>query len=654
MFQFFKSPFYNFEFIRMLGSSTAQGAEIGECLEAVSSMKAESPEEWFRVWHAAAQRAERLAEQAEQQGDSEGARLALLRSSNYYRGSEFFLHITPHDPRLLNAIERSVANFRKAWSFGDYSDRVETLEIPYLEGTKLPGYLYTPHPSPNNGKPPVIILPSGFDNTQEELYFFLVHAALTRGYAVLTFEGPGQGIILRRDKLPLRPDWETVTSWKVLDFVFATKASTLDLSKIAIVGASMGAYFALRSAADPRIKACVAVDGFYDLYEVTTSRIPSWFVNLWQAGTLPDSIFNATVSLIQRMNFQSDWEIRHAMWSFGVDSAAAVVREMARYSLRESEDKLYLSRVQCPVLVTGAADSLYFPPEDNAVKIFGQLGHLDEGAKELWIAAGGAEGGFQAKVGATTVLHQRVFGWLGRNLLQHLQSAKMAPFGTLYTYEGNARCLKVLAVAKLNSLEIAIPNFNIASDHKQPSYLSKFPIGKVPGFETPSGLYLAESCAIAHYLAESGPLSTQLLGRDVEERARVQQWIHFSEGELFPFVVDMVLPRVGRLGFEESLDVRALKQIEFALEGLERHLGQIEEGQRWIATRKELSLADLTVASALYWGFKVVVDKGMQERYPRVVQWYRRVVGSEVVKEVFVQADLVEERWGVGSHTVEV
>ncbi|RJE23814.1 Glutathione S-transferase protein-domain protein [Aspergillus sclerotialis] len=231
----------------------------------------------------------------------------------------------------------------------------------------------------------------------------------------------------------------------------------------------------------------------------------------------------------------------------------------------------------------------------------------------------------------------------------------MAPFGTLYTYEGNARCLKILAAAKLNNLEIATPPFNIATDHKKPDYLAKFPVGKVPGFETPSGIYLAESCAIATYVAESGPLAVQLLGQDVEERARIQQWIHFCEGELFPFIVDMVLPRVGRLPFEASLDERALKQIGFALEGLERHLQQNEEkGNQWVATQEKLSLADLAIASAMYWGFKVIVDKEMRVHYPKVVEWYLKVVGTEGVKDVFVQADLVEKRWEVGSHTVDV
>ncbi|RJE23815.1 hypothetical protein PHISCL_03846 [Aspergillus sclerotialis] len=414
MFQFFKSPFYNFEFIRVLGSSTAQGAEIGECLEAAFSMKAESPGEWFRVWHEMALRVKSLAEKAETMGDYEGARLAFLRCSNYFRASEFFLHTTPQDPRLLDCIEQSVAHFRKAWTFGDHN--VETLDIPYVNDTKLPGYLYTPRSvSGSISKPPVIILQSGFDNTQEELYFYLVAGALSRGYAVVTFEGPGQGIVLRRENLHLRPDWENVTG-RVLDSLYSTKANHLDLSKTAVAGASMGAYFALRSAVDPRIQACIAIDGFYDLYEVTTSRIPWWFVNLWQAGALPDNIFNNTVALIQRMNFQSDWEINHAMWTFGVESAAAAVREMQRYSLRESDGEEYLSRIRCPVFVTGAADTLYFPPKDNAVKIFANLGQLSAMQKELWIAEGATDGGFQAKIGATGLLHQRVFGWLGKHL----------------------------------------------------------------------------------------------------------------------------------------------------------------------------------------------------------------------------------------------
>ena len=66
----------------------------------------------------------------------------------------------------------------------------------------------------------------------------------------------------------MRHDWETVTT-KVVDCVFAyaeeNSQLNLDLDRGAIFGESMGAYFALRGAIDPRIKACVATDGFYDM-----------------------------------------------------------------------------------------------------------------------------------------------------------------------------------------------------------------------------------------------------------------------------------------------------------------------------------------------------------------------------------------------------
>ena len=66
----------------------------------------------------------------------------------------------------------------------------------------------------------------------------------------------------------MRHDWEAVIS-KVVDRLFSFAGEnpglSLDLEQISVFGESMGAYFALRGAADPRIKACIAMDGFYDV-----------------------------------------------------------------------------------------------------------------------------------------------------------------------------------------------------------------------------------------------------------------------------------------------------------------------------------------------------------------------------------------------------
>jgi alpha-beta hydrolase superfamily lysophospholipase len=99
----------------------------------------------------------------------------------------------------------------------------------------------------------------GADAIQEEIIYIFPMTALELGYAVLAFEGPGQGILLRRQNLPFRSDWEFVVS-KVLDFAvkhISTHAQLdmIDTERMALAGSSMGGYLALRGPSDLRIKA---------------------------------------------------------------------------------------------------------------------------------------------------------------------------------------------------------------------------------------------------------------------------------------------------------------------------------------------------------------------------------------------------------------
>ncbi|KAK1141252.1 hypothetical protein N8T08_009291 [Aspergillus melleus] len=94
----------------------------------------------------------------------------------------------------------------------------------------------------------------GADSTQEELYFLHGAESPAIGYAFLTFDGSDQGLVLQQDGMRLRPDWEIVSS------------AVLDLP-----GQSLGGYLGLRGAADARIKACIAVDPVYDLWDFAMS-----------------------------------------------------------------------------------------------------------------------------------------------------------------------------------------------------------------------------------------------------------------------------------------------------------------------------------------------------------------------------------------------
>lgn len=426
MYHFFKSDFFNFEFIRVLGTAPFGGAETAECLDAASQISNDDPESWCRAWLTQAEKTEILVDEAIGDNDRPAARDTLLRCANYYRAAQYMFSDRSEvpEPRVLRLFEKSVGHFRRALPLLDGEVRV--LNIPYESDHVLPGYLYLPSPQKRlpGRKVPVLINCGGADSTQEELYSLFPAAGTERGYAVVTYEGPGQGIVLRRDKLSMRPDWEVVVG-HVLNHLFSLSHSSpdldLDLDRVAIAGASMGGYYALRGAADSRIAACVAIDPIYDMWDLATDRLPTTFVNMWMAGWLGNGFFNAVWRTMSRFSFQLHWELTHCMWIFGVPSAALAMREMRRWTLRGGGDGdgkregKFLSQVNCPVLVSGADGTIYTRPEISTLRVVKDLIHLTEDKKEVWIANAPGDGGLQAKVGAWRLVQQRTFRFLDKH-----------------------------------------------------------------------------------------------------------------------------------------------------------------------------------------------------------------------------------------------
>ncbi|KAF9883365.1 hypothetical protein FE257_003532 [Aspergillus nanangensis] len=216
----------------------------------------------------------------------------------------------------------------------------------------------------------------------------------------------------------------------------------------------------------------------------------------------------------------------------------------------------------------------------------------------------------------------------------------MAPFGTIYSYPNNPRVMKTLAVANLNGLEVSNPEFKMGETNRTPEFLAKFPFGKVPAFEAADGTTLVESDAIMQFVAESGPASAQLLGTTPAERALISQWVFFADGEILAHVITLVLPRLKLRPYDEATENSTLEKVERSLAYLEKHLA----GRAWVAGGEKLTVADLSLAAALSWGFAMVLDAEVQAKYPAVVEWYKRTVESEGVKQAFGEAKFVEKR----------
>ncbi|KAF2084692.1 alpha/beta-hydrolase [Saccharata proteae CBS 121410] len=418
MHSFFSSPFFNFELTRILGTAPFGGCQISEFLEAVGEIKKHDSESWYRAWIKQAEKAEAFAANSAMNGHHTLAREAYLRASNYFRAAPYMLRFP--DPRILPCSSRAVQSFKEATGY--FEGQVIELEIPYEDGYSLPGYLFLPPQSKRlpNQKAPVLINCGGADSTKEELYFMNGIAGTELGYAVLLFDGPGQGITLKKHEIYMRPDFEIVIA-RVLDHlpVLATQHPNLqlDLARTAVAGTSLGAYFALRAATLHSVAACVAIDPFYSMWDLAMTRMPRWYAQLWIDGYIPDSVFNWSCYTHMRVDFPSGWEFSLSMWMMHKASPADLLREFRRYSLRDQKTgEELLHGVTCPVLVAGAPHSVYASPEQSTLKIAKLLRNVPENEKEIWLPQSAGEGSLTGKVGAWDKLAAKTFEFLDKQL----------------------------------------------------------------------------------------------------------------------------------------------------------------------------------------------------------------------------------------------
>jgi pimeloyl-ACP methyl ester carboxylesterase len=341
--------------------------------------------------------------------------MGFLRASNYTRASAYMMtSATPKTshPTVPKILRKAGELFQQAMALAN--GPVHRLQIPYQDGLHLPAYLHLPPLTRRlTGRIPLIINPGGADSIQEEIFYMFPAEGPELGYAVLTFDGPGQGPILHEHDVPMRPDWEVVSN-AVFDFIVQYGSEhedlELDFDRVAIAGASLGAYFALRSMdADPRYKVCIAIDPIYDLFDFATQHVSPRLLQYWSQGLVPDAVVDNIVWAGMQISFQTKWEIITSARFLGVSTPTDILRAMKPFTLKNRPGQLGIGRPECATFVSGAAGSLYLDFEAHTTKIFDQLASRD---KELWVATTPGQGSLQAKMGAMAYCNQRAFAFL--------------------------------------------------------------------------------------------------------------------------------------------------------------------------------------------------------------------------------------------------
>jgi glutathione S-transferase len=191
---------------------------------------------------------------------------------------------------------------------------------------------------------------------------------------------------------------------------------------------------------------------------------------------------------------------------------------------------------------------------------------------------------------------------------------------TLYSQQASGNAYKPRLLMALLDIPFRIVEMNTYDGStRQPPFLEKNPIGKVPLLEFDDGRRLAESNAILLHLAEGTPY----LPADAFDRAKAYEWLFFEQYVHEPAIAVrrsiLTAPERAHLRTPERL-AQLLDAGNAALGVMENRLSQAD----WLAG-DSYSVADI----ALYAYTHVAGEGGYDlSAYPGVRAWLERVAAE--------------------------
>lgn len=209
--------------------------------------------------------------------------------------------------------------------------------------------------------------------------------------------------------------------------------------------------------------------------------------------------------------------------------------------------------------------------------------------------------------------------------------------GTLYTYPGNFRAYKIQIAALYAGSDIKViseaPEFVFGQTNKTDSFLQKFPLGKVPAFETADNQYLFESDAIAYYVSNSA-----LKGNNTFDQAQVNQWVSFAQNELLPQTSSLVLPALGAIRYIKPEVEKAKEELKALLQFLNKHLLT-----RTFLVGERVTLADIAIVSTLLPAFQHVLEPTFRDAFTNLIRYFNTVINQPHFKTVLGQVNLLDK-----------
>lgn len=191
----------------------------------------------------------------------------------------------------------------------EYQAAYQDAGLTYCHVPFEAGYFPVIYKCHDNGSKGDIVIHGGYDSFIQE-FIPLMQYMYASGYNVYMFEGFGQGEVLNRCEMKMKPEWEICTKI-ILD--------RFQLNEVTLIGISLGGYLAARAAAyEERIKRVVLYDLIYDFYGAVLDKVPDELKNLINnLMEVPDSPKWKSIEELMKANMFSLWLFQQGSHVFG-------------------------------------------------------------------------------------------------------------------------------------------------------------------------------------------------------------------------------------------------------------------------------------------------------------------------------------------------
>jgi dienelactone hydrolase len=378
-FNYFPDYRWSSGLLMALGSAVYGGADVGEVHHVGRSLAESLGDDaaWFVAWRAMGERLGAVAEDHASAGRQLTAAATYLRASSYLQIGERF--VTDKNEDSLAVYADSVSYFQR---FAELTDRpvIERVEVPYEGGATLPAYFV--HPATRPLEPgPCLVFFDGLDITKELQYLRGVEELSRRGISCLIVDGPGNGETIRFRGLPLRYDYN-VAGTAALDYL--ETRTDVDPRRIAVMGISLGGYYAIRCAAfEPRFAAVIAWGAIWDYHA-------RWKGRLAATKDIPMSV-----------------PLRHIAWALGVANTDDALQVLEDWRLEG-----VAKNIVAPALIVHGGHDQQVPMSD-ATAVLDELSSEDKTLLEFPAGEPGAE---HCQLDSPAPAMQAIADWLTSRL----------------------------------------------------------------------------------------------------------------------------------------------------------------------------------------------------------------------------------------------